>query len=44
MSTGSIIGATLGGLAVSYAPVGFLKLQLGCVLILAAGKTLTSDR
>jgi uncharacterized protein len=40
MSAGSIVGATLGGLAVAYAPIGFLKLFLGCVLIAAAAKTI----
>jgi uncharacterized protein len=44
MSAGSILGATLGGLAVAYAPVAFLKLFLGCVLIAAAAKTITSHR
>jgi uncharacterized membrane protein YfcA len=44
MSAGSIIGATLGGLAVTFAPIGFLKLFLGCVLIAAAGKTMISHR
>jgi uncharacterized protein len=44
MSAGSIIGATLGGFAVAYAPVGFLKMFLGCVLIAAAVKTITSHR
>ena len=39
MSAGSILGTTLGGLAVAYAPVQFLKLLLGCELIAAAGKT-----
>ena len=39
MSAGSILGATLGGLAVAYAPVQFPKLLLACVLIAAAGKT-----
>jgi len=34
----------LGGLAVAYAPVQFLKLLLGCVLIVAAAKTITSHR
>ena len=29
MAAGSIIGATLGGLAVAYAPVAFLKVLLG---------------
>ena len=33
MSAGSILGTTLGGLAVAYAPVQFLTLLLGCVLI-----------
>jgi uncharacterized membrane protein YfcA len=40
MSIGSIVGALLGGLAASFAPVAFLKMLLGCVLIVAAGKTL----
>jgi uncharacterized membrane protein YfcA len=40
MGLGSIIGAGLGGLVVAMAPVGALKLLLGCVLIAAAGKTL----
>jgi uncharacterized membrane protein YfcA len=40
MGAGSILGATLGALAVAYAPVGFLKLLLGCVLIAAAAKTM----
>ena len=40
MSAGSILGTTLGGLAVAYAPVPFRKRLLGCVLIAAAGKTL----
>ena len=44
MGAGSILGATLGGLAVAYAPVQFLKLSLGVVLILAAGKTMASHR
>jgi uncharacterized membrane protein YfcA len=39
MGAGSIIGATLGGLAVAYAPVAFLKMLLGCVQLAAAGKT-----
>ncbi len=42
MAAGSIIGATLGGLAVAYAPVEFLKFLLGCVLLAAAGKTLAA--
>jgi uncharacterized membrane protein YfcA len=41
MAAGSIIGATLGGLAVAYAPVAFLKVLLGCVLLAAAAKTVT---
>ena len=44
MSAGSIVGATLGGLAVAYAPIAFLKLFLGCVLIAAAAKTITTHR
>lgn len=44
MSAGSILGATLGGLAVAYAPVQFLKMFLGCVLIAAAAKTIASHR
>ena len=32
MSAGSILGATLGGIAVAYAPVTFLKVFLGCIL------------
>jgi uncharacterized protein len=39
MAAGSIIGATLGGLAVAYAPVAFLKVLLGYVLLAAAAKT-----
>jgi uncharacterized membrane protein YfcA len=42
MAAGSIIGATLGGLAVAYAPVEFLKVLLGCVLLAAAAKTATA--
>ena len=30
----------LGGLAVAYAPVAFLKVLLGCVLLAAAAKTI----
>lgn len=41
MSAGSIVGAMLGGLAVAYAPVDFLKVLLGCVLLAAALKTAT---
>ena len=44
MALGSIIGATLGGLAIAYAPVVFLKVLLGAVLLAAAGKTLTHER
>jgi uncharacterized membrane protein YfcA len=44
MAAGSIIGATLGGLAVAYAPVAFLKVLLGCVLLAAAAKTAFSMR
>lgn len=40
MATGSMVGAVLGGLAVAYAPVVFLKVLLGCVLLAAAGKTI----
>jgi uncharacterized membrane protein YfcA len=39
MAAGSIVGAVLGGLAVAYAPVAFLKVLLGCVLLAAAAKT-----
>ena len=39
MAAGSIVGAILGGLAVAYAPVAFLKVLLGCVLLAAAVKT-----
>ena len=44
MSMGSILGAALGGLLVAVAPVAFLKLLLGGVLIAAAAKTLASRR
>jgi uncharacterized membrane protein YfcA len=44
MSAGSIVGALLGGLAVAYAPVGFLKVLLGCVLFAAAAKSVASHR
>jgi uncharacterized protein len=44
MSTGSVIGAVLGGLAVAAAPVAFLKLLLGGVLVAAAAKTIVSPR
>ena len=42
MASGSIIGAVIGGLAISVVPVEPLKLLLGAVLIAAAGKTLLS--
>jgi hypothetical protein len=38
MCAGSVVGATLGVLAVAYAPVAFLKVLLGWVLLAAAGK------
>lgn len=41
MALGSMIGAALGGLAVAYAPVMALKVLLGCVLLVAAGKTVS---
>ena len=44
MSLGSVLGATLGGLAIAYAPTGLLKLLLGAALIAAAGKTLISRK
>lgn len=44
MSLGSIVGATIGGLAVAYAPTALLKLLLGTVLIAAAVKTVLSHR
>ncbi len=44
MSAGSMVGAILGGLAVGYAPIAFLKLLLGCVLLAAAGKTSAGHR
>ncbi|MBI1775660.1 MAG: sulfite exporter TauE/SafE family protein [Proteobacteria bacterium] len=44
MSAGSILGALIGGLAVAYAPIGFLKLLLGMVLIAAALKTMFANR
>jgi uncharacterized protein len=39
MAGGSIVGAILGGLAVASAPILFLKVLLGCVLLAAAGRT-----
>jgi uncharacterized protein len=44
MASGSVVGATLGGLAVAYAPVSVLKVILGCVLIAAAVKTIRHQR
>lgn len=44
MSAGSILGATLGGLAVAYAPVDFLKILLGSILLAAAAKTISGQR
>lgn len=44
MSLGSIIGAAIGGLAAGLAPVGFLKVLLGSVLLAAAGKTVIGRR
>jgi len=44
MSLGSIIGAVIGGLAIGLAPVAFLKVFLGCVLLAAAGKMALSHR
>jgi len=41
MAAGSVIGAMFGGLAVAYAPVPFLKMFLGGVLLAAAAKTFT---
>ena len=42
MSAGSILGAVMGGLAVAYAPVVFLKCLLGCVLLVTSAKTFTA--
>jgi uncharacterized membrane protein YfcA len=44
MSAGSVIGAALGGLVVGMAPVAFLKVVLGSVLIAAAAKTIAQHR
>jgi len=41
MSSGSLVGAMLGGMAVAVAPVELLKFVLGAVLIAAAVKTVT---
>jgi uncharacterized membrane protein YfcA len=43
MSAGSIFGAALGGLAVAYAPVLFLKAMLGVALLAAAAKILNHE-
>jgi uncharacterized membrane protein YfcA len=42
MSAGSLIGAALGGMAVGFAPVAFIKATLGFVLIAAAVKVAVS--
>jgi uncharacterized protein len=42
MSAGSLIGAALGGMAVGFAPVAFIKATLGVVLIAAAVKVAVS--
>jgi uncharacterized membrane protein YfcA len=39
MALGSIVGATVGGLAVAYASVAAIKVLLGAVLLALAGKT-----
>jgi uncharacterized protein len=44
MAFGSVVGATVGGLAVAYAPVDVLKVILGCVLIVSAAKTIRHQR
>jgi uncharacterized membrane protein YfcA len=44
MAAGSIVGAILGGLAVAHAPVTFLKVLLGCVLIAGAAKTIADHK
>ena len=44
MTAGSLIGVALGGLAVAVAPVAFLKIMLGSVLIIAAAKTVKANR
>ena len=44
MAAGSILGAAIGGLMVAYAPIAVLKVVLGGVLILAAGKTIANHR
>jgi uncharacterized membrane protein YfcA len=43
MSAGSLIGAALGGLAVGFTPVDFVKVVLGVVLIAAAAKVAISQ-
>jgi uncharacterized membrane protein YfcA len=40
MGARSILGAVIGGLAVGVAPIVFLKSLLGCVLLVAAAKTI----
>jgi uncharacterized protein len=44
MSLGSMVGAAVGGMAAAVAPVAFLKILLGGVLIAAAGKVLLNER
>jgi uncharacterized membrane protein YfcA len=44
MGAGSIIGALLGGFVVGFAPIAFLKVLLGCVLLAAAAKTITGHQ
>lgn len=44
MSAGSVVGATLGGLAVAVAPTAVLKVVLGLVLLAAAAKTAYHSR
>ena len=44
MSAGSAVGAFLGALAVSFAPVAALKIVLGSVLIAAAWKTISHNK
>src|SRR5262249_42520632 len=40
MSVGSLVGAAVGRLAVAVAPAALLKALLGCMLIVAAVKTM----
>lgn len=44
MAIGSLIGAAIGGMAVAYAPTAFLKVFLGIVLIVAAVKTVATEK